>query len=146
MIRTALKFPPVLVFVIILICGTVVNVAAIFYTESDSMQKMYFLNPSAVLTSTEVKKPGRIDIMITTGSEGDYSGWVAVVYVYSPDGKLFDVRYGTIDNTGNAIINVWFGKLVPSGNYTILPAVGFDSTHLSIGEPVFLKVTGGDGE
>lgn len=141
--KDALKFPPVAVFTIIFLLGVAVNIAAMFEQSQDSMQKLYLLNPIAVLTNSEIVKPARVSVMVMTNSTYDYSGWVAVVYIYAPNGELFDIRSGTIDSTGSATIEVWLGTLAPTGNYTLLPGIGFSHNYLIFGEPVFLKVKGG---
>jgi len=143
--RELLKFPPVAFFTIITLVGIAINVAAIFEENvfETNMQKLYLLSPSAEVSSFEATKPCRISVMVTTNSAEDYSGWIALVYVYSPDGRLYDVRSEVIDSTGTATIDFWFGILAQDGNYTLIPAAGFSSSYLVFGEPVFVTLRGG---
>ncbi len=139
-LRDALKFPPIAMFLAILILGTAVNMYASLTPPQSYQQELFMLNPTAVLTETNVTKPARVSVMVITGTQGDYAGWYAAIEVYDPSGNLYAVREGRIDASGSTTIDVWIGQLAPAGNYTVLPEIGPDPLHISIGRPVFFNV------
>jgi|Deesub1362A_J573_1020465.scaffolds.fasta_scaffold01733_8 hypothetical protein len=139
-VRDAVRFPPVAMFLAILILGIIVNIYASVTPSESHQEKLFMLNPTAVLTEKNVTKPSRFSVMVLTGAEGDYAGWYAAVIVYGPHGDVYAVREGRIDKSGAATIDVWIGRNAAVGNYTLLPVVGFDSLHTVIGKPVFFTV------
>lgn len=139
-LRDALKFPPIAMFLTILILGTAVNIYASLTPPQSYQHELFMLNPTAVLTETNVTKPAKVSVMVMTGAQGDYAGWYAAIEVYDPSGNLYAVREGRIDTTGSATIDVWISRFAPAGNYTILPEIGPDPLHVSIGKPVFFNV------
>ena len=141
-VRDAVKFPPVAMFLSILILGILVNVCA-FLTPTESYQhELFMLNPTVVISDKNVTKPARISVMVLTGSTEDYTGWYAAVMVYDPHGNLYSKWDGKITRSGVASIDVWIGRNAVPGNYTLLPVVGYDPLHVVIGKPAFLVVYG----
>lgn len=132
-----ITFPPILLFMTILILGAIVNGISMFSVNTQSDSELYMLQISAAIDKDKLTSPGRISITVSV--EGAQNASYSAVYVYDPDSKLYAIKEGTISN-GFAIFDVWFGWAVKQGNYTIIPAVGLSKHQVVFGNPVFIEV------
>lgn len=135
-----ITFPPILLFIVILILGAIVNCISLFSVSTQSDSELYMLQISTALDKDKLIAPGRISITVSV--EGAQNSTYSAVYVYDPDNRLYVFKEGTINN-GFAIFEVWFGWAVKQGNYTIVPAVGLSKHQVVFGNPTFIEVNYG---
>ncbi|MCS7144506.1 MAG: hypothetical protein NZ879_05735 [Archaeoglobaceae archaeon] len=135
-----ITFPPILLFIAILMLGAIVNIMATISMTSQGNSELYMLQISTSLDKDRLSSPGRLSITITV--EGVQNSSYSAVYVYDPDSRLYAVKEGTLSN-GFAIFDIYFGWSVKQGNYTIIPAVGLSKHQVVFGNPVFIEVAYG---
>ncbi|MCX8172940.1 MAG: hypothetical protein N3D09_04955 [Archaeoglobaceae archaeon] len=132
-----ITFPPILLFIVILVLGAIVNIVATTTESDQSDSELYMLQITAMLDKEKLTNPGRISVTLTV--DGAQRSSYAVVYVYDPENRLFAVKEGKL-NDGFAIFEIWFGLAVKQGNYTIIPGAGLSKSKIVLGTPVVVEI------
>ncbi|MEM0204039.1 MAG: hypothetical protein QXO16_08520 [Archaeoglobaceae archaeon] len=128
-----LLFPPFATLVAIVTLTIITNLVT---TNDTTSTELFTIDLETSLGSENVTKPSRISVsIVATGATVSYCG----IYVYDPDGNLYAFKEASMQNNF-AIIDLWFGRAVKSGNYTIVPFAGYDRTRYVLGKPIVLSV------